>query len=287
MGRGVKGDLSPRAGDTCRSHRRPCVLGLSRGGSEDDHTPCAAAPHHRPVPDWRWGAEGGGLGAYFASQFVLQGPGEAAKMSNEPPPPYPGGPTAPLLEEKSGAPPTPGRTSPAVMQPPPGMSLPPADIGPPPYEPPGHPMPQPSFIPPHVNADSTYMPPGFYPPPGPHPPMGYYPPGPYPPGPYPGPGGHTATVLVPSGAATTVTVLQGEIFEGAPVQTVCPHCQQAITTKISYEIGLMNFVLGFFCCFMGCDLGCCLIPCLINDFKDVTHTCPSCKAYIYTYKRLC
>lgn len=92
---------------------------------------------------------------------------------------------------------------------------------------------------------------GFYPPPGPHPPMGYYPPGPYPPGPYPGPGGHTATVLVPSGAATTVTVLQGEIFEGAPVQTVCPHCQQAITTKISYEIGLMNFVLGFFCCFMG------------------------------------
>lgn len=92
---------------------------------------------------------------------------------------------------------------------------------------------------------------GFYPSPGPHPPMGYYPPGPYPPGPYPGPGGHTATVLVPSGTATTVTVLQGEIFEGAPVQTVCPHCQQAITTKISYEIGLMNFVLGFFCCFMG------------------------------------
>ncbi|KAI2576922.1 cell death inducing p53 target 1, partial [Homo sapiens] len=89
------------------------------------------------------------------------------------------------------------------MQPPPGMPLPPADIGPPPYEPPGHPMPQPGFIPPHMSADGTYMPPG----------------------PYPGPGGHTATVLVPSGAATTVTVLQGEIFEGAPVQTVCPHCQ--------------------------------------------------------------
>nr|BAB30764.1 unnamed protein product [Mus musculus] len=208
-------------------------------------------------------------------------------MSNEPPPPYPGGPTAPLLEEKSGAPLTPGRTSPAVMQPPPGMPLPSADIAPPPYEPPGQPVPQPGFVPPHMNADGTYMPAGFYPPPGPHPPMGYYPPGPYPPGPYPGPGGHTATVLVPSGAATTVTVLQGEIFEGAPVQTVCPHCQQAITTKISYEIGLMNFVLGFFCCFMGCDLGCCLVPCLINDFKDVTHTCPSCKAYICTYKRLC
>ncbi|XP_006874948.1 PREDICTED: cell death-inducing p53-target protein 1 isoform X2 [Chrysochloris asiatica] len=169
-------------------------------------------------------------------------------MSNEPPPPYPGGPTAPLLEEKSGAPPASGRASPAVMQPPPGLPLPPTDIGPPPYEPPSHPVLQPGFVPPHMNTDGAYVPPG---------------------------------------AATTVTVLQGEIFEGAPVQTVCPHCQQAITTKISYEIGLMNFVLGFFCCFMGCDLGCCLIPCLINDFKDVTHTCPNCKAYIYTYKRLC
>ncbi|EHB11385.1 LITAF-like protein [Heterocephalus glaber] len=208
-------------------------------------------------------------------------------MSNKPPPPYPGGPTAPLLEEKSGAPPTPGHTSPAVMQPPPGMPLPPQILGPPPYEPPGHPMPQPDFVPSHMDAEGAYMPPGFYPSPGPHLPMGYYPPGPYPPRPYPGPGGHTATVLVPSGAATTVTVLQGEIFEGAPMQTVCPHCQQAITTKISYEIGLMNFVLGFFCCFMGYDLGCCLIPCLINDFKDMTHTCPSCKAYIYMYKRLC
>uniref|UniRef100_A0A8C9ATG8 Cell death-inducing p53-target protein 1 n=1 Tax=Prolemur simus TaxID=1328070 RepID=A0A8C9ATG8_PROSS len=197
-------------------------------------------------------------------------------MSNEPPPPYPGGPTAPLLEEKSGAPPTPGRD--------PGLRpLPWCRWGPLSSDPssaPGSPW-APSVT---VVASSPAC---FYPPPGPHPPMGYYPPGPYPPGPYPGPGGHTATVLVPSGAATTVTVLQGEIFEGAPVQTVCPHCQQAITTKISYEIGLMNFVLGFFCCFMGCDLGCCLIPCLINDFKDVTHTCPSCKAYIYTYKRLC
>lgn len=113
--------------------------------------------------------------------------------------------------------------------------------------------------------------------------MGYYPP----PGHYPPPGGHTATVLVPSGSATTVTVLQGEIFQGAPVQTVCPHCQQAITTKISYEIGLMSFLLGFLCCFVGCDLCCCLIPCLFDDFKDVTHTCPNCKAYIYTYKRMC
>ncbi|POI34358.1 hypothetical protein CIB84_001890 [Bambusicola thoracicus] len=182
-------------------------------------------------------------------------------MSNDPPPPYPGGPSAPPIEEKHGPPPATDGISPAMVQPQ-GAPIPPPEFGPPPYEPP-----QPGFVPPHMPTDSS---------------------GPYvPPGHYPSPGGHTATVLVPSGTATTVTVLQGEIFQGAPVQTVCPHCQQAITTKISYEIGLMSFLLGFFCCFVGCDLCCCLIPCLFDDFKDVTHTCPNCKAYIYTYKRMC
>ncbi|CAM9503558.1 unnamed protein product [Bubo scandiacus] len=202
-------------------------------------------------------------------------------MSNDPPPPYPGGPSAPLIEEKHGPPPATDGVAPVVGQPQ-GVPIPPPEFGPPPYEPPS----QPGFMPPHMPTDTSgpYVPPaGYYPPPGPHPPMGYYPA----PGHYPSPGGHTATVLVPSGAATTVTVLQGEIFQGAPVQTVCPHCQQAITTKITYEIGLMSFLLGFFCCFVGCDLCCCLIPCLFDDFKDVTHTCPNCKAYIYTYKRMC
>ncbi|XP_048667918.1 cell death-inducing p53-target protein 1-like [Marmota marmota marmota] len=130
-----------------------------------------------------------------------------AKLFNKPPLPYPGDPIAQLLEEKSRVPATPGCTSPAVMQPPPGMPLLPEDIGLPSYD--------------------------------------------------------------------------------ASVQTTCPHCHQAITTKISYEVSLLNLRLGFFCCFMGCDLGCCLIPCLIRDFKDVKHRCPSCKIYIDTYKCLC
>ncbi|RXM97869.1 Cell death-inducing p53-target protein 1 [Acipenser ruthenus] len=155
-------------------------------------------------------------------------------MSSDPPPPYPGGPNAPLMEEKNGQPPV----------------------------------------------SAGYYPPGNFPQPIP----GQYAPGP---GHYPSPGGHTATVIVPPSAATTVTVLQGEMFQAAPVQTVCPHCQQAITTKITHDIGLMNTLFCLFCCFVGCDLGCCLIPCVIDDLKDVTHTCPNCKGYIYTYKRMC
>ncbi|RXN02007.1 Cell death-inducing p53-target protein 1 [Acipenser ruthenus] len=160
---------------------------------------------------------------------------EQLRMSSDPPPPYPGGPSAPLMEEKNGQPP--------------------------------------------ISA-------GYYPPPGhfPQPIPGQYAPGP---GHYPSPGGHTATVIVPPGAGTTLTVLQGEMFQAAPVQTVCPHCQQAITTKLTHDIGLMNTLFCLFCCFVGCDLGCCLIPCVIDDLKDVTHTCPNCKGYIYTYKRMC
>ncbi|KAG8006848.1 Cell death-inducing p53-target protein 1 [Nibea albiflora] len=118
-------------------------------------------------------------------------------MSSDPPPPYPGGPSAPLIEEKNGQP---------------GGAYPP---------PPGH---------------------------FPHPMPGQMGPGP---SHFVHMGGHTATVLAPPGAATTVTVLQGEMFQTSPVQTVCPHCQQAIITRISHDVGLMNTLFCLFCFFVG------------------------------------
>ncbi|KAM4025348.1 cell death-inducing p53-target protein 1 isoform 1-T1 [Anomaloglossus baeobatrachus] len=200
-------------------------------------------------------------------------------MASDPPPPYPGGPTAPLLEDKHASPSNEvdNRQPPGAY--PPSMPFVPPDSGPPPYDA------NPGYVAPN---------PGYYPPPGPYGPMGYYPPSTCQYSqPFPSPGAHGTTVIVPPGpgsasttTTTTVTVLQGEIFQGSPVQTVCPHCQQPIITKISHEIGLMNCLLCCFCCFVGCDLGCCLIPFMINDLKDVTHTCPNCKAYIYTYRRM-
>ncbi|XP_023677809.1 cell death-inducing p53-target protein 1 isoform X2 [Brienomyrus brachyistius] len=192
-------------------------------------------------------------------------------MSNDPPPPYPGGPSAPLIEEKNGQPAV-TATAPVMTGPPQGPPLPP-EYGPPPYEPSAH-M---GFVPPHVPGEGPPMPM-----PMPHPYVGQPTPGRYPAQP-----GRPTTVLSPLGATTMVTVLQGEMFQSAPVQTVCPHCQQTIITSISYEIGLLNTLFCLFCCFVGCDFGCCLLPCLINDLKDVTHTCPYCKGYIYTYKRMC
>lgn len=93
---------------------------------------------------------------------------------------------------------------------------------------------------------------GIYPPPLP---PGHFPhpmPGHMGPGPFVHMGGHTATtVMAPPGSATTVTVLQGEMFQTSPVQTVCPHCQQAIVTRISHDVGLMNTLFCLFCFFVG------------------------------------
>ncbi|CAL8312529.1 unnamed protein product [Arctogadus glacialis] len=202
-------------------------------------------------------------------------------MSSDPPPPYPGGPSAPIIEEKNGIPVV--TAAPMAAAPQQGANLPP-DYGPPPYE-----ASQPGYMHPLCPGEGPMPMPMPMPPPG-----VFYPPGHFPqpmPGQFgPGPShmaGHTATVLSPPGAATTVTVLQGEMFQTSPVQTVCPHCQQAIITRITHDVGLMNTLFCLFCFFVGCDLGCCLIPCLIDDLKDVTHTCPYCKGYIYTYKRVC
>ncbi|XP_062306474.1 cell death-inducing p53-target protein 1 [Osmerus eperlanus] len=241
-------------------------------------------------------------------------------MSSDPPPPYSGGPSAPLVEEKNGQPvgqPAASAEAPITVGPPQGQPLPP-DYGPPPYEA----SLQPGFLPPHVPGDGPMPMPilsphgGFHAPPGHfvHPPPGHFGPGPvqFGPGPVqfgpvpgqfgpgpgqfgpgfgPGPGhfyeGHATTVLSPQAAGARVTVLHGEIFQSLPVQTVCSHCHQAIVTRISYDVGLMNTLFCLFCFCVGCDLGCCLIPCLIDDLKDVTHTCPNCKGHIYTYKRIC
>ncbi|XP_056609220.1 cell death-inducing p53-target protein 1 [Triplophysa dalaica] len=213
-------------------------------------------------------------------------------MSSDPPPPYPGGPNAPLLEEKNGQPPVSGASAPVMTGPPQGHPLPP-EYGPPPYEA----ILQPGFVPPHVPGESATPKPMAVPMHMQHPYGGYYaPPGHFPhtvgvehygPGPSHFAPGHTATVLTSPGAATTVTVMQGEMFQSAPVETLCPHCQQPIVTRITHDIGLMNTLFCLFCFFVGCDLGCCLIPCMIDELKDVTHTCPNCKGYIYTYKRIC
>ncbi|KAK1876973.1 Lipopolysaccharide-induced tumor necrosis factor-alpha factor like [Dissostichus eleginoides] len=122
---------------------------------------------------------------------------------------------------------------------------------------------------------------GAMPQPGPYAQPGYHPAAPPPM--YQGDVAYAPATAVP---ATTVThVIVGHVLHDVPGQTVCPHCQQSVITRIERTAGLMTWAicagLGLFGCFL-----CCFIPFCIDSCQDVEHRCPSCQRVIYVYKRM-
>lgn len=145
---------------------------------------------------------------------------------------------------------------------------------------------------------APYPPQGAYPtqqqpyptggPPQPYPAGGHQPyPGnqPYPPpgGPgYPtGPQGQQTTVVV---APPTIVVQHG-MFGSAPMQTTCPSCHASVLTSVSHEVGALTWIIFAVLCLVGCWI-CAFIPFCVDDCKDVTHSCPNCKAVVGRYKRV-
>ncbi|KAI1896189.1 hypothetical protein AGOR_G00092250 [Albula goreensis] len=75
-------------------------------------------------------------------------------------------------------------------------------------------------------------------------------------------------------------------FSDSPVQVTCPNCHQMVVTKLEFSSGLLTYLFCGGLLFCGCVLGCCLIPFCVNRLRDATHSCPSCKTVLGTYKRL-
>jgi lipopolysaccharide-induced tumor necrosis factor-alpha factor len=75
-------------------------------------------------------------------------------------------------------------------------------------------------------------------------------------------------------------------FGPRPAQLSCPHCHQQIQTRVEYASGLLAWLICGGCVLFGCVLGCCLIPFCVDDCKDAEHYCPSCRAYLGSYKRI-
>ncbi|XP_022522386.1 cell death-inducing p53-target protein 1-like [Astyanax mexicanus] len=71
-----------------------------------------------------------------------------------------------------------------------------------------------------------------------------------------------------------------------PSQTLCPHCQQYVTTEICAVVGNTTWMVCMMCTFICCIAGCCLIPFCISSFKDIVHKCPKCRSRIHTCKKL-
>eukprot|EP01107_Rhizomastix_libera_P015279 TRINITY_DN555_c0_g1_i1.p1 TRINITY_DN555_c0_g1~~TRINITY_DN555_c0_g1_i1.p1 ORF type:complete len:231 (+),score=46.02 TRINITY_DN555_c0_g1_i1:71-694(+) len=75
------------------------------------------------------------------------------------------------------------------------------------------------------------------------------------------------------------------VFLEDPVQCVCPHCNQLITTKTKTVIGQYPWVLCFGMSVIGCFLFS-WIPCCIPAFHDVEHVCPNCLKTVGTLERM-
>lgn len=97
---------------------RLCGFVFPLGGAEADATvvPAPASTQQPPPPSRHRGHQGSQLTAPFLA-------GQPRAMSNDPPPPYPGGPSAPLIEEKHGPPPATGTGGPSCCGVPGGSLL--------------------------------------------------------------------------------------------------------------------------------------------------------------------
>ncbi|KAG0127044.1 hypothetical protein HOY82DRAFT_568665 [Tuber indicum] len=74
--------------------------------------------------------------------------------------------------------------------------------------------------------------------------------------------------------------LQSLTRSPAPVQ--CPVCNARGLTVVTYEIGNTTHLAALLLCFVA-SLGC--IPYMFNAFKDVAHSCASCRTMLAVWHR--
>ncbi|XP_023151516.3 LITAF domain-containing protein-like isoform X1 [Amphiprion ocellaris] len=103
------------------------------------------------------------------------------------------------------------------------------------------------------------------------------------------PAGYQAGLPYTTPTMVPVTVQTGHVIvtpalQDIPGQTVCPHCQQSVTTTTELKPGLLTWVACGVLSIFGCIF--CCIPFCINSCKDVEHSCPSCHKVIYNHKRM-
>ncbi|KAL5963882.1 hypothetical protein TSMEX_008413, partial [Taenia solium] len=108
---------------------------------------------------------------------------------------------------------------------------------------------------------------------------------PHPAQPYPPQAGFNAPQRPYMEQPTTVVYTSGALGPG-PSQFFCPRCQREVLTNVTYESGLLTWILVVLIFFLGGPLGCCLIPFCCDCDKDVVHTCPHCKQTLGEYSRL-
>ena len=94
----------------------------------------------------------------------------------------------------------------------------------------------------------------------------------------------------PCPANTVLPVVLNRQFGQTPVPLRCPNCQKNVVTELVYESGAMVWIavgiILLLALFVVVPLFLFWIPFLVDDFKDITHTCPNCRYVFGKYKRI-
>ena len=72
-------------------------------------------------------------------------------------------------------------------------------------------------------------------------------------------------------------------FGDAPVSTVCYNCNAQVVTVLRRSTGTTQWIAAGVLCFVGC-IPCCLIPFCIDQWQDITHSCPNCNYVLGKHK---
>ncbi|XP_055686903.1 lipopolysaccharide-induced tumor necrosis factor-alpha factor homolog [Lutzomyia longipalpis] len=68
-----------------------------------------------------------------------------------------------------------------------------------------------------------------------------------------------------------------------PSTIVCPSCRQQVITRLDYETTTKTHIMAAILCAFVC-WPCAWIPYVMDSCKNANHYCPSCGAFIGTYK---
>ncbi|XP_071446326.1 lipopolysaccharide-induced tumor necrosis factor-alpha factor homolog [Hetaerina americana] len=90
------------------------------------------------------------------------------------------------------------------------------------------------------------------------------------------PGQQPATIAV---IQTTAAIPLGP--EAAHI--TCPSCRASVATKVVHENTTKTHIICLILCLVGL-WPCCVIPYCVNSCKNANHYCPTCNAFLGTYK---
>ncbi|XP_029001368.1 lipopolysaccharide-induced tumor necrosis factor-alpha factor homolog [Betta splendens] len=70
-----------------------------------------------------------------------------------------------------------------------------------------------------------------------------------------------------------------------PALVQCPFCRQTVVTKVTCAPGPSAWFLCVIIALTGLICGFCLIPFMVPSLQESRHSCPQCKAHLFTYRR--